>query len=272
MPNIIYAVEDDQARDYIVAHIADFNFKQGFRSGGIMRRLEWFYCVSGSGHLKMNGKAYELHAGIMFCSGTPVARELWCDEDKTLQVIMLGCVGDEMEGMMHEAMGGINIAYAPTNGAEIYKVAKAMLDVASTYEPLAQLICTHYLPVLLTTIRQGRILKDRDEQDHFNTYLQCRRYIDENYRNIFQVEDVAIKIKVSHEYMCRLFQRHSDYTPHAYLMRLKMNGALHTLHHSNRPIKAIASEQGFSSSSAFSKAFKRVMGISPQFIRQKKSD
>ncbi len=271
MPNIIYPVENDQARDFIVAHIADFNFKKGFRSAGVMRRLEWFYCVSGSGHLKLDGKEYDLHAGVMFCSGTPVPRALWCDEDKNLDVIMCGCVGDEVENMFHEAMG-VNTVMSPSNADEIYKVAKAMLDVAASYEPLSHLIVTHYLPVLLTTIRQGRILSDRDEFDHFNTYLRCKRFMDESYARIFQVEDVAIEMDISHEYMCRLFKRHNTYTPHAYLMRLKMHGALQRLLHTTTPIKAIASDQGFSSASAFSKAFKRVMGISPAFIREKKSD
>ena len=44
---------------------------------------------------------------------------------------------------------------------------------------------------------------------------------------------------------------------------------MHTLQHTHTPLKAIAYEQGFASASAFSKAFKRVMGISPKFVRDR---
>ena len=144
-----------------------------------------------------------------------------------------------------------------------------MLDSASAYEPLAQEICSHYFPVLMTIIRQGRFFDQREEQDNFSTYLNCKRYIDEHYHEIKHVDEVAVENGVSHEYMCRLFKRHAQTTPSAYLLRFKMNRAMHTLQHTNTPLKAIAYDQGFASSSAFSKAFKRVMGISPKFVRDR---
>lgn len=263
-----FPVDEDLERAYQIVHMADFDFKSGFQANGIMRRIEWYYCVSGSGILGLDGREYELRANVMFCSGSPVRRAIKVPDDTHLQTIMFGCIGSEIEDILHEGMGGINTVFSPTNGDAVYNVAKAMLDVAGAFEPLADIICTQYLPVLMTTVRQGRIFDERHEHDNFTTYLKCKRYIDQHSSEIERVEDVALAFDISHEYMCRLFKRHSTFTPHAYLLRLKMNYALNRLQTGNDPIKSIAFSAGFSSSSAFSKAFKRIMGISPQFVRK----
>ena len=142
-----------------------------------------------------------------------------------------------------------------------------MLASAAAYEPLAMQICSQYLSVLWVTIRQGRLVEKGEEQDNFATYLKCKRYIDEHFRHIKHVDEVAYEVGISHEYMCRLYKQHAQTTPHAYYLLLKMNGAMHLLQHSDKPLKAIAFEHGFATASAFSKAFKRVMGVSPKFVR-----
>jgi AraC-like DNA-binding protein len=67
--------------------------------------------------------------------------------------------------------------------------------------------------------------------------------------------------------MCRLFNRYAGVPPHVYLLRLKMNLAAHLLQESGRSVKDIAAELGFSDTYAFSKTFKRLLGMAPTFYR-----
>ena len=267
MPNILFPVEDAPKWDHCVVHIADFHFKENFHSRGRMRRIEWYYIVAGRGTLLVEDRHYDLHAGIMFQTQIGTLRGISCDAENTLKTIMIGCVGTKVERGFARAMGGTDQVFKPSNGDAIYKVASAMLASAAAYEPLAMQICSAYVPVLWNTIRQGRLVEPSNDKDNFSTYLKCKRYFDEHYTHMKQVDEVAYAIGISHEYMCRLFKRHAQTTPNAYFMLLRMNGAMQRLMHTDDPIKAIAYDNGFATASAFSKAYKRVMGMSPKFTR-----
>ena len=268
MPNILFPVENADKWDHCVTHIADFHFKENFHSRGRMRRIEWYYCSAGRGSLQVDDQHYDLHAGVMFQTDLGTLRSISCDSENKLKTIMLGCQGTAVAQGFERAMGGRNRVFIPTNGEAIFKVASRMLASAAAYEPLALQICSAYLPVLWYTIRQGRLVEPSNDQDNFNTYLKCKRYFDEHYATMKQVDEASYEVGISHEYMCRLFKRHAQTTPNAYFLLLRMNGAMQRLIHTDDPIKAIAYDQGFATASAFSKAFKRVMGISPKFARE----
>ncbi|MFF2043514.1 cupin domain-containing protein [Kitasatospora sp. NPDC058170] len=66
-------------------------------------------------------------------------------------------------------------------------------------------------------------------------------------------------------------QRFKDLTgvpPLAYLRRLRMRLAQHTLRRTDTPLSAIAGSLGYGSDSAFSNAFKRATGLSPRHYRE----
>ncbi|NRA40611.1 MAG: hypothetical protein HRU15_20870, partial [Planctomycetes bacterium] len=156
MANIQISLEGPLALEYAVAHIADFDFRPGFLSQGRIQRLECYYCISGTGHVQMDDRATDLRTGMMFCSGAgEVVRKIWCDENESLQVILLGCVGTEIQGMFHRAIGEMNCVFTPNNAGVIYETCKAMLKSAADYEPFADQICKTYLPVLMLQIQQG---------------------------------------------------------------------------------------------------------------------
>lgn len=72
----------------------------------------------------------------------------------------------------------------------------------------------------------------------------------------------------SRHHFSRLFSASEGVSPGRYLVRLRLNEALRMLEHTDDPIKQIAHRCGFADPNYFSKAFRRVFGISPRDVRR----
>ncbi len=230
---------------------------------------EWFYVVSGSGRLEQAGQSHRLSPGTIVSSDQGVIRRLGCEGDDMLRVNMLALTAcDETTERLADAMGSATIAFMATNGPAICGIFDAMLHCASNHEPLAYGICNAYLHPLLLTIKQGRLFQETITNQKLSTYYRCQRYIDEHFAKTSSVEEVADANRITPEHLCRLFKQYGGISPHHYLLALKMNRAQTLLQTKDTPLKQIAHELGFANASSFSRAFKRLQGISPGDVRK----
>ncbi|SEE41922.1 transcriptional regulator, AraC family with amidase-like domain [Rhizobiales bacterium GAS188] len=65
----------------------------------------------------------------------------------------------------------------------------------------------------------------------------------------------------------KLFRRHLDTSPGAYYLNLRLAAARRMLELAGRPVLEAAAQTGFTSSSAFARAFRRRYGISPGRVK-----
>lgn len=230
---------------------------------------EWFYVVSGSGHLEQAGEYHRLTAGTIVCSDRGILRRLRCegDEDLLVNILALNACAETSERLA-DAMGAATIAYMAPNGSAVCGIFDAMLQCAANHEPLAYGICNTYLYPFLLTIKQGRLFRETETNQKLSTYYRCQRYIDEHYAETHSVEEVADANGITPEHLCRLFKFYGSISPHQYLLALKMNLAQTLLQTRDLPLKQVAQELGFANASSFSKAFKRLQGISPSDLRK----
>jgi len=68
----------------------------------------------------------------------------------------------------------------------------------------------------------------------------------------------------------RLLRRFFDLTPSQFITRIRLEVASHLLRESDRPVADIAQECGFYDHSAFSRAFRAAMGVTPSEFRRAK--
>lgn len=90
-------------------------------------------------------------------------------------------------------------------------------------------------------------------QAHLNEDLSLKRLSDE--------------VHISPSHLIRLFRSNLHYSPHEYIVRMRMNRAKYLLKSTDKPIKFIASEVGYSTESSFTGAFTEKIGISPRKFR-----
>ena len=94
-------------------------------------------------------------------------------------------------------------------------------------------------------------------------------YIDANLEESISLNDLSqvAQINSSH-YFCKLFKQSTGFSPYQYVMLQRVNKAKQLLKNNNLTLVEIAFRCGFSSQSSFSRAFRKLIGISPQKYKQ----
>lgn len=112
-----------------------------------------------------------------------------------------------------------------------------------------------------TEIRQGR-------EGSSEVYVE--QAMDLFQRNIFgnlRLSEIATQLRISEEYLIRLFRRTVGITPMRYYQNLKLEASISLLLNTTQSIKEISYQLGFSSQYHFSRNFKNFSRVSPSDYR-----
>ncbi|MEH7176994.1 AraC family transcriptional regulator [Neobacillus vireti] len=91
-------------------------------------------------------------------------------------------------------------------------------------------------------------------------------YIEEHIKGDINPEDLAQKAGYSPYHFYRVFQKHTGYTLMDYVVKRKLQYALHELVHGKKIIQ-IAMDYGFETHAGFTKAFKKCFGSPPRLYK-----
>ena len=101
-----------------------------------------------------------------------------------------------------------------------------------------------------------------------NKYVDmAKRYIDINYSKQIKVEDIADNIGVDRKYLRNLFFKYLGVSTKDYLTDVRIEKAKEMLAQSSVAVGEIALAVGYSDALAFSKLFKKHVGVSPSEYR-----
>lgn len=128
--------------------------------------------------------------------------------------------------------------------------------------------CTTILKYLLIKIDDLALSRERLVSGAYSAYLKCLRTMEQHCVGFSTVEQLARACQVDRAYLCRLFQRFGEETPYQHLARLRMNYAARELRQTDRSVRELAEELGFSDAAAFSRAFKRTIGLPPSEVHR----
>jgi AraC family transcriptional regulator of arabinose operon len=92
-------------------------------------------------------------------------------------------------------------------------------------------------------------------------------YIEHNYQKNIKVQTIADYIGINRSYLANCFKSILHMSPKEYIINYRMNQASLLLKNSDLTITEIAENVGYDDSFNFSKAFKKVFGISPTNYR-----
>ncbi|MFI3312279.1 MAG: AraC family transcriptional regulator [Eubacteriales bacterium] len=96
-------------------------------------------------------------------------------------------------------------------------------------------------------------------------------YLAEHASEELQIEDLAKKANLSPFHFIRVFKKETGFTPHEYLIRVRMNLAKFYLKSTDQPLKEIAYRVGYQRESSFCSAFKKMEGMTPGAYRKQLS-
>jgi AraC-like DNA-binding protein len=100
----------------------------------------------------------------------------------------------------------------------------------------------------------------------YQRMASAKIYIDNNYQEAIDLDDIAGQAFISRFHFHRLFRRIYRRTPHQYLTRKRLDKAKDLLAE-NKSVTEVCNEVGFESIGSFSVLFKKEIGFAPTYYR-----
>jgi len=102
--------------------------------------------------------------------------------------------------------------------------------------------------------------------DIYQRIASAKIYIDENYQESIDLEEISQQAFLSRFHFHRLFTKIYRRTPHQYLIQKRLNKAKDLLAE-NKQVTEVCNEVGFESIGSFSVLFKKEIGFAPTYYR-----
>jgi len=102
----------------------------------------------------------------------------------------------------------------------------------------------------------------------YKRIVQAKLFIDSNYANNIDLDNIADEAYFSKFHFIRLFKNIYGKTPHQYLTAVRIEKAMLLLR-ANKAVSEVCFAVGFESISSFGSLFKRIVGITPSAFLEK---
>lgn len=106
---------------------------------------------------------------------------------------------------------------------------------------------------------------------HDQRLLQAIRFMEENLTFPIRIEEIAKSVNISVRHLQTLFQQAVNAPPQMHYLALRLNAARRRIIETRAKFSAISEDCGFSSPSAFSRAYRDQFGESPSETRRRAS-
>lgn len=232
-----------------------------------------FLCVEfvaeGSGWVKLNGKEHTLRPGIAFAYAPGIAHEIRNDPAHPMLKYYVDFVGHEAARLLDGTLLGLWSPAQIAAPAEILEIFEGLQRDAFAEGSVGPDLCAAHLHLLLLKISQRGIAPKASEPRAMASYQRARRYMEEHFAKLKTAEDVARGCHMTPVHLSRVFRRFARTSPYQFLTRLKMNRAAELLVDSRLLVKEAAERLGYANQFQFSRAFKRVYGLSPDHFAKR---
>ena len=221
------------------------------------------FVARGKGVVALRGSEYSLYAGRIFSYGPRIDHVITTDTDNPLVKYFVDFIGPDARNMLQKFGPKLGHMEQVASPEAILRIFDDLIKNGQTGTPYTSLLCTAILQQLILKTAETSIVEHKHTTAAFYTYQSSREIIRKNCLNLRSLDQIAEECRIDGAYLCRLFKRFDNQSPYQYLMRLKMNVAAQRLQTPNTSVKEVAFELGFRDPFHFSRAFKRIFGISP---------
>jgi AraC-like DNA-binding protein len=226
------------------------------------------YVVRGRGTVRLNHRQYPLQPGLLFSYGPGISHTIAADPAAAPSKYFLNFVGLQSKAILrscHLEPGTVSQLALPH---ELQNLFDELIHCGQRGRPGANGLCAKLLECVAMRITESRIPQESGETLSLLSYQHCRKHIEEHFQRLKTLDQVAGECHLDAAYLCRLFQRYDHQSPYKFLMRLKMNRAAEWLEEPGALVKQVAERAGFRDQFHFSRAFKNVLGVSPNAFRR----
>lgn len=233
------------------------------------------YVISGHGTLIVNGVSghtQEFHlspnTGFLILPG--MVNTYFADQEDPWEYTWIEFDGIKTKEFLELAgLNGNSPLYTPKTITGGHDVRDEMLYIVRHSQASALNLIGHLYLFLdhvvqtSTTQKKGQGYKLRD------FYIkETLVFIEQNYDKVITVEDMARNCSLNRSYFGKIFREVIGNSPQEFLIQYRMEKATEKLKLTTSPIGKISVDVGYPNPLHFSRAFKKIYGISPREYRQ----
>lgn len=268
-----YFVDYDSYDDLNLYEVGCQKCMPSYSFGPIIRNnYVLHYIISGKGTLFLDEKEFPVYAHQAFITPPFLPVYYKADATEPWNYIWLHFNGQKAMDLLYRA--GITrehpvfIARADTVDNEL---EKCVLDILHNNDNEYYCIGNLYKMFQILIDTSSRRLAPNEANGQLNYIRNVINYIQKKYADPIHIQDIADYCGLDRSYLSKLFKNATNYSPQEYLIYVRMNKAKNLLRNEDLSIQNIAYSVGYSDPFAFSKIFKREVGISPSGYREKYS-
>jgi len=242
----------------------------------LVRREDFPYlCVEfvadGCGQLQLAGKKRNLSPGSVFVYGEGVPHEIRTSAEHPMTKYYVDFVGEQAAILLatHNLAPGNSCQIASPH--ELRELFDLIVRSGYANSRFSQQLCSSLIPTLVYKISESVVESGEETPIAAETFRQLRTVLHEQFLEVHNVEEAARICRISVAYACRLFRRFEHSSPYQFLIRRRMHHAAELLSEPQRLVKQVSRRLGFTDATQFSRAFKRVHGITPRRFQQLQS-
>ena len=229
------------------------------------------YCQEGKGKVTIQKTEYKIEPGDFFVIPIKTPHSYIADEFSPWTIYWIHFKGQTAENIvssMEKRLGLKGFIQHNERALELFNEIYNQLERGYGTDNLiyANMCLWHFLSTFLYNDKSSAAkVTQKDATDMAIDYL--RRNIDK----ILTLEDIAKEASLSTSHFSYLFKKKTGFSPIEYFNHLKVQKACQYLLFTPLRIKEISQELGIEDQYYFSRMFTKVMGISPNDYREKRS-
>lgn len=227
------------------------------------------YCLNGKGNFYVGDYRYHISRGEGFLIYPHELTFYQADKDEPWTYLWIAVGGDDVGKYLHLAeMSHAHPLFSCSQPDKLLEIVSSILE-RNTLSYSNELFIHARLMDFFSLLVEEAGLPYQEHEKVSNIYInKAISYIHKNYQNPITVQEIADFLALNRSYLTELFLKTVHFSPQQFLMKFRMTKATEFLTDTNLSIGNIAYSCGYSNSFSFSKAFRKVTGVSPSQYRK----
>ncbi|MDC7227231.1 MAG: AraC family transcriptional regulator [Spirochaetales bacterium] len=225
------------------------------------------YIISGDGYFEVNNERYDIRPGMIFGFSPGVPHCYGCSfehQDGLEKITIAFHVFDNTNYPVEQLL---NRAFHIKDPVKIQNLFAEIIHEGLNDSLYSRRIINRLIEVLILLLLESDF-QVQPYPNSFHTFSKCKAIIDSMPSVTISMQDIASECGINSSYLVRLFKRYQDCTPKHYIDKLIVEEAVKLILESEKSIKEIAFQLGFTNQYYFSAFFKKHMHVSPSEIRK----
>lgn len=221
------------------------------------------FVFSGKGTLEIADKKYHLEAGQGFLIPTGIYAKYSADDENPWHYGWMGFDGENaLKILSFRGLSAENIIFSFENINQMNTNIQKLIDDYSSHGNDCLSIATMFeIFSQINPEHENDLLKTNIIDDAIN-------YIERNYSNSINVNQIAGEYNLSRSQFFRVFKQKIGISPQQYLKQYRINHAADLLRQTDLSVEDIMRRSGFENACNFSKQFKSIYNRSPSAFRE----